>query len=485
MPGLEPQRRGDAYNEAVSTVEKAVEKDRELIVGKDGKLKTLGFFRNIFLQFKISCLSDRKYSKYCQQVRNPVRDAVLNKLEGLAKDARREAISSSFSEDAIEQEKQGIENFVEAFTEERKKRYNALRKSNDFNREALDFLKDSNNVTYARKPVAPDFYKPDEQGTQDSTLHTTHEKSEIKKYQRSQRIYKHTLASKKVLKHVDFRENQKLSAKVSERPKTTRNKKDFKTHAEKRVVTEIARRERRRQAPVGEKTEGNTIDFLCFLRQQVQKKFTGKGELPEQFQALFNENSAVSIPGSRKEPDRLIPSKKLATLAVDLCTGDHESGLQISANSENNVKSKPLAFSDVVGVQEIASSDVNQQLHRYAALKRIQVGTGINAVIKKKLILSERQQKQLFPETLAKDLVLPGDEEIENIVPSYEEGEVPEDHEKYSPHGGEYPAAANRADNGGLRVATRQIGTEGTREITGADGWVKEQYMAWCTSQLS
>ncbi len=269
-------------------------------------------------------------------------------------------------------------------------------------------------------------------------------------------------------------------------PNKVWNKADFRVQAGKRVASEIGRRGRFGKEAVDEGVRDEAVDFLCFLRKEVQKKFTGKGELPERFQAFFNENSAVSVPDSSTNQDRLVPSKKLARIAVNLCIGKAEGGTPDVAERGIPENQRPLAFSGVVGVREIPTSASEALAVRYAAANN-------------KLELTTPVQKRKVFGMYDELLEVPVDEgaALDGVTEHYEKSvELPDDFEKFYPDGdpsayfpgGPYSGQGQEAENqDGEIVPTRGHGREQPADSPEAPGmkWVNKQYASWSAKQRS
>ena len=219
------------------------------------------------------------------------------------------------------------------------------------------------------------------------------------------------------LERVVFNVVEKPEGPLFITPKKEWNKEDFRNQAGKRVGAEVRKRN------LGELGESKqAVDFLCFLRKEVQKKFTKRGELPEQFQSLFNENSAVSIPGSTAKPDRFIPSRKLVRTALDLCLSRLPEGEPNVENTEGGALQKPVAFSDKVMVRETTSRESDAMATRYA-------------VVLDELSPDPKERVGLFFDSDRQRLPMPASkEDLDNPAEHFsEDHELPEGFKKFVP----------------------------------------------------
>ncbi len=513
------------YERVFATVQKAAAGGRQLAVDRKGNLKYRGSFSNFFLRCRVSFYSKKRYADYCGSERIKVRSAVLKKLEDVGKQARREAILSSrpASMDP-ESEKASLDDFLDLFIEIRQKGYenNELSQwssNDDFNAGALDFLSRSKTVTYVREPVCPDFYDPGKLPSDHQGL-TELQETQIRDYRESRKTYQRAAASKTIIEHTDFLEPpgpfpgvsqsrvrflsepvEKLQVEMdkhggadadaddlerlnkhghdvyvrnpvgatprfSDGPGTVWNPADFKAHSEKRVLAETGKRKRLGQGLVGQDISAKAVDFLCFLRKNVQTQFTENGELPERLQLFFNENSAVSIQDSSVQPDRLVPSKKLATMAVNLCMGDTEEKPPVVAEK------KALAFSDDIKVREIESRHADKRLLQFA----VHDGQFETTRSGERAILG-RHNRDSNPVT--------AEAAIDGVTHHYEEKSLPEEFEKHVPRGEKYPTATDRNDEGGLPAGSNRVG--GSEETIGTSdrSWIQEQYASWDADKIS
>ncbi len=402
-----------------------------------------------------------------------------------------------------------------------------------FNREAVNFLQDSKRAMFVRKPVAPKCFVPGQPLRKQIDQSTGGEKIVLGKYKKSLDIYEKTAGAisggrdvfardyrvdsgerlhgsqarvrffdpaldvhvDRVIEHVEkeardhpeqsyeaskarqkrldravYDISDKPPGPLSSTPDKVWNKVDFRKQAEKRVTSEVSKR----QEGEHEVNEQQVVDFLCFLRKEVQKKFTGRGELPEQFQSLFNENSAVSIPDSFAEPDRLLPSKKLVRTALDLCLSRPPGGERLNVeNTEVGAQQKAVTFSANVTVRETTSRARDAMVTRYAASKG-------------QLVLdSAKQQREVFD---MNDRPLPLPDSIEGLDNSLEYYEdvrgLPEGFEKFVPK--DVPNSLwNESFTAGMEngdVVTQPGSDAGasdrSSEPSGVD-WVNRLYAKW------
>ncbi len=509
------------YEQILATVQKAASSGRQLSVDKKGNLKCRGAFSGFFLRLRVSCYSDERFKKYINVERYQVRATVLEKLEGIARKSRKEAILD-FRQGSLNHENEAtalddfLDQYIELSHDGLKGKLRAAECSTpQFNSEVLDFLRLSKTATYVKKPECPDFYDPGKPLSKQEGL-TAHQKFLVRSYQGSMKIYELTAATKRIIEQTGFHEPPKPFPEASqnrvqffsktheqsfkdmetlggsEQPeeilnkmdevtyvhalnskgklprfssKKTWNQADFKAQSEKRLSSEARKRERLGQALPQQGDSAKAVNFLCFLRKSVQTQLAKRGDLPEQLQPLFNENSAVSVRGSAAIPDRLIPSKKLVARALDICMSD--TGIAPATVAEKKVPT----FSDDVKVREIDSRHVDKGLLQ-VAVKEGQLET--SPVQERKILGYERDTNPTTAE-----------EALDGSTYNYEVEDLPEDFEKHVPGGGKIAAAVNSGDEDISFAEPGQAG--GGEEMVGVtgDSWLNEQYAAWRTSEQS
>ena len=496
------------YEKAFATVQKAATSGRQLIVDKKGNLKSRGVFSNFFLRLRVSCYSEKGYKKFKGGERNEVRSAVLKKLEGVARQSRKDAILNSH-QGSLDPEKEGaaLDGFLDHYIELRQESYEKNELADDFdnsrfNSAVVKFLSLSKSATYSRKPESPGFYDPGKPLANREGL-ASHQKTQLASYQKLMTIYELAAATKRIIEQTGFHEppkpfpeasqnrvqffsgdrvtmfreieefggsdapgyvlgametvtfddahDAKMEPRFSSRKKW--NQADFKAQSEKRVSGEVNKRGRLGQALPQQDISARTVNFLCFLRKNVQTQLAEGGDLSEQLQPLFNENSAVSVQGSSSRPDRLIPSKKLVARALDICMGD--TGVAPPPTAERQVPT----FSDDVKVREIDSRHVDKGLLQVA----VQGGQFETSPIQERKILGYEQESN--PTT--------AEEALDGSTYHYEAKDLPEGFEKHVLGKGVSPTAAEP----GLASGGEEMGgiTDGS--------WLKEQYAAWLTSE--
>ncbi len=527
MKVLESSPKKSEYEQVLATVQKAASSGRQLTIDKKGNLKCQGFFSNFFLRLKVSCYSEKGYKQYVEGDRTQVRSKVLKKLEGLARQSRQEAILNARQGSLDpDREKPALDDFLDLYIEKAQENHVKVGltgiklSSRDFNSAAADFLSGSKTVTYSRKPVCPDFYDPNKTIANHEGL-TGQQKTQIKSYQKSLKAYASTAESKKIIEHSEFREppnpfprvpqsrvqffsgtreavlrdaekfgERDGPAKVLEKldeityyaapprrdmvpqfssSKTVLNQADFKAQSEKRLLGEVNKRKRLGQEVPQQDISDKAVNFLCFLRKNIQTQLAKDGSLSGQLQTLFNENSAVSVRGSNSSlPDRLIPSKKLAATALDICMGGTETAPAAATEK------KGLAFSDDVKVREIDSRHVAKQL-RVDAIKD---GHLEASRIEKRVIQdSTNDMEDSNPIT--------AEETLTESTFHYEEKDLPDDFEKHVPHGGGGLAAVN-FDDGDTSLAEPGLVGGGEERVEVSSGsWLKGQYETWLASEQS
>ncbi len=504
------------YEKVFATVQKAEISGRQLRVDKKGNLKSRGAIGSFFLRRKINRFSAKEYKSYIGGERKEVRSAVLKVLDGVARQSRKEAILNSRQGSLDpEREKASLNDFLDQYVEQNRAGFEKKERSDDistsdFNAAATDFLRLSKSTAYSRKPVCPDFHDPGKPPADREEI-TPQQKIQLNSYQKSMRIYKFATETHKLIEQTGFHEPPKPFAEPSQNrvqffssghdqlfidlekyggsdqtdktvinalrsdirldnegdklPRfsstTTWNKADFKDRTGKRLLGEVNKRKRLGQTLPQQGVSDKALDFLCFLRKDVQTQFAKEGDLPEHLQSLFNENSAVSIQNSSAHPDRLVASKKLVGRALDICMGKTETAP--SAATEKKVPT----FSDDVNVREIDSRHVAKGLLQVA----VQDGHFVPDPLEKSSILGYEQESN--PTT--------AEEALGGSTYHYEEKGLPEGFEKHVPDGRVRLAAAN-SGNEDISSAGSGLAGGGGEKIGGSDGsWLQEQYSAWLT----